>query len=126
MPFRTLFLLVLLFTHSNAAAQDRNWQEVELRGVYVFGHATSTLEPCSSGQPMWLDGNSQASLDLDAAYDSLVNEHFEPLFVVVRGKLDADWDIGDYYVGRFLIEDLIEYSADPGVISDCQSHAATD
>lgn len=119
MTFRTLILLFLLFALPNAAAQDRDWQEVEMRGVYVFGHATSTLEPCSSGQPIWLDGNNQGSKDLGAAYDSSVSGHFEPLYVVVRGQLDADWDSGDYYVGWFLIEELIEFSAEANVIENC-------
>lgn len=119
MPIRMLLLLFGLFALPNAAATERVWQQVELRGIYIFGHATSTLEPCSSGQPMWLDGNNQGSEDLGAAYDSSVSDHFEPLFVVVRGQLDAEWDTGDYYVGRFLIEELVDSSADPEVISDC-------
>ena len=123
MPFRTIFLLLLLFASSCATVQGRDWQEVELRGVYVFGHATSTLEPCASGQPMWLDGDNQGSEDLHAAYESSVSGDSEPLFVVVRGQLDADWDSGDYYKGWFLIEELIEFSADADVIETCLAAA---
>lgn len=125
MPIRTLLLIFLLCTQSCAAAQDSDVSTVELRGVYIFGHATSTLEPCASGQPMWLDGNSKGAEDLGAAYESSMRGDLEPLFVVVRGELDADWDIGDYYVGRFVIEELIEFSADADVIENCLAPASS-
>lgn len=107
-----------------ALAQDRNWQEVELRGLHVFGHATSTIAPCATGQPSWLDGSGPASRALHDAYEASVDAFLEPLYVVVCGKLDPDYDSGDYYLGWFVIEEFVEYSADPEVIADCIAEAA--
>lgn len=118
------YAAIVCIIASAATAGERVWQEVDLRGIYVFGHATNTLTPCSSGQPMWLDGAGKASEDLHAAYDSSVAAHFDPLYVVVRGRLDAEYDTGDYWLGLFKIEELIDYSADPQVIAECQSEAA--
>jgi hypothetical protein len=108
----------LLFLLSfSAFAQERDWNDVEISGLYVFGHATSTIAPCSSGQPSWLDGNNQGTRDLHAAHDSSGNDDLEPLYVVARGKLDPDYDNGDYYIGWFVMEELVEFSADPDVIA---------
>ncbi len=123
MRLRDCLTFLLLVFPFGASAQDRNWIDVEIRGLYVFGHATSTIEPCSSGQPSWLDGNNQATRDLDAAYDIAGNDKLEPLYVVVRGKLDPDYDSGDYYQGWFEIEELVEFSADPDVIAECGAAA---
>lgn len=117
-----LTFLILVFSFG-ASAQDRNWKDVEIRGLYVFGHATSTIAPCLSGQPSWLNGNNQATRDLHAAYDFVGNDELEPLYVVVRGMLDPDYDSGDYYVGWFEIDELVEFSADPDVIAECQAEA---
>ncbi len=96
MPFRAIFLLLPLFASS-----------------------------CATVQPIWLDGNNQGSEDLHAAYESSVGGDSEPLFVVVRGQLDADWDSGDYYKGWFVIEELIEFSADADVIENCLAPASS-
>lgn len=126
MGLRVLMILFLLSLPFEALAQDRNWTDVEIRGLYVFGHATNTIAPCSSGQPSWLDGNNQATRDLHAAYDLSVNARLEPMYVVVRGLLDPDYDSGDYYVGWFVMEELVEFSADPDVIARCQAAAGDD
>ena len=99
MRLRGLCLLSLLVISSTTSAEDFVWQEVELRGLYIFGHATSTITPCSRVRPIWLDGIGQGSDDLHAAYDSSGRAHFEPLYVVVRGRLDAEFDTGDYFLG---------------------------
>ena len=108
----------------SALGQEPTWQELEIRGLYVFGHATSTIAPCSSGQPSWLDGSGQAARELHNAYDASVDALLEPMYVVLRGKFDPDFDTGDYFVGRFVLEEFVEYSVDPEVIAECEAEAA--
>ena len=124
MRLRRLFLPFLIFVSLDASAQFDRWENVELEGIYVFGHATSALTPCWRERPMWLDGVGKGADDLDDAYETLAKADFDPLFVVVRGKLAADRDNGDF-LGWFVIEELVEFSADPDVISNCQSQART-
>lgn len=126
MRSRALCFLFLAVFSSAAFAQSRNWEDVELSGIYVFGHATNTITPCSRARPIWLDGVGKGADDLHKAYDSSVGARFDPLYVVVRGRLDAEFDIGDYYLGWFDIAELVEYSAEPDVISKCQSQAKTE
>ena len=116
--------LCCLTSSVSAYTQEPNWQELEIRGLYVFGHATSTIAPCSGGQPSWLDGSGQAARELHDAYDASVDALLEPMYVVLRGKSDPDFDTGDYFLGRFVLEEFVEYSADSEVIADCMAEAA--
>lgn len=126
---RNLFLIALLGFSPIASAQPGEFKDVEVEGVFFHGFSATVIYLCTDETPWWVDLEGDGGSKLLEAYQSLFPQgtaeghDYAPLYVVMRGRLEADSSNSDY-LGMFIVDDLVEYSADPDAISDCRSQAA--
>jgi hypothetical protein len=90
-------------------------------GRLVIGHEVRSFEPCGSGEPLWLLGNSPALPALRALYDapqSGTARPYAPLRVTLRGARAPapSQGFGAAYAAAYLATAVIDTSAE----SECE------
>ncbi len=114
MKYIIAVLLIMLCSSCSAVAPaNKN----EVKGIYYFGHETNAFVLCSSKEVWWAGGNNEAMKKIEDLYASIVKPYGN-LYMVVKGKFTPMEGNGDY-VGIFEPTDLLRYSLEKDVISNC-------